>query len=295
MIGARHPVLGRLRRLSRQRSVRTAENAFVIDGPTLLAEALAAAVAIDEVVAEPDAAEALLARAEEAGAVVHRAPAGTLARVTATVTPQSTAAIARPGDRSLEGALDGLERPQLVLVLVAVNDPGNAGTLMRSAEAAGAEAVIFCDDSVDPYNPKAVRGSAGSVFRLRVVRSAEAPAALKALHERGIQTIGTVAHGGTPYDALDLTVPSAIVVGSEAHGLAEAVLSRLDERATIPMRAPVESLNVGMAGTLVCFEALRQRRRVGSQGHPRNPLDGAASPEGESVAERSESHMRVGR
>jgi RNA methyltransferase, TrmH family len=260
MIGARHPALGRLRRLSRQRSARTEAGAFVIDGPTLLSEALDAGVEVVEVVAEPDAPADVLHRAERAGAAVHRATAGTLARVAGTVTPRSTAAVARLDELTLDGALAGLDQPELVLLLVAINDPGNAGTLVRSADAAGVGAVVFSDDSVDPYNPKCVRGSAGSLFRLPAVRSAGARESLLRLGERGIRRIGAVARDGRPYDQVDLTGPTAIVVGSEAHGLADALRSQLDELVTIPMRPPVESLNVGMAGTLLCFEALRQRR-----------------------------------
>jgi TrmH family RNA methyltransferase len=276
VIGARHPVLSRLRQLSRQRKARDAEGTFVIDGPKLVAEALAAGVALLEVVAEPDAPAELVERARGSGATVHRAPAGTLARVTATATPQPIAAIAVREDRALGPVLDGLDRPELVVVLVGVNDPGNAGTLLRSADAVGAGAVVFSDDAVDPYNPKCVRASAGSLFRVPVVRWDDAATLVAVLRERGLRSVGTVARGGRAYDEVDLTRPTAVVLGSEAHGLPDDVGAQLDERATIPMRAPVESLNVAMAGTLLCFEALRQRR--GSQDRSRNRLDDASSP-----------------
>src|SRR5829696_2768367 len=133
-IGARHPSIRRLRRLTRRRSSRSDEGLFVLDGPVLVAEALDAGVAVDEVVAEPGAPADLLARA--AGATVHTALPGTLAGATDTTTPQPVAAVARLSDASLEDAL-GAAGP-LALVLVGVTDPGNAGTLLRSAEAAGA-------------------------------------------------------------------------------------------------------------------------------------------------------------
>lgn len=239
----------------------------MIDGPTLLAEALDAGVEVEEVFAEPDASAELLERVES----VRRVPAGALAKAVDTVTPQPVAAIARLADPELTELLDRIADTPLVVVLVGVNDPGNAGTLLRSAEAAGAHVVVFCDDSVDPYNPKCVRGAAGSLFRLGVVRSTTSTEALAVLHERGISTVGTDAHRGTPYDEVDWTRPSAVVLGSEAHGLEPALVKQLDETATIPMRGPVESLNVGMAGTLVCFEALRQRRTG-------NRLDDAGAP-----------------
>lgn len=267
MIGTKHQSLQRLRRLTRRRSARTGEGAFVIDGPTLLAEALVCGLPLLEVIAEPDAPDALLAQAEAAGAVVLRASAGALAKAAGTVTPQAVATIAAlPADPPLTVA-------QLALVAVDLNDPGNAGTLLRSAEAAGVDLVVFAGDSVDPYNPKCVRAAAGSLFRLPVVRAVAGDAALAELRAAGVRLLGMVARGGTVYDHVDYAVPSAVVLGSEAHGLPTGVEASLDELVTIPMSGPTESLNVGMAGTIVCFEAQRQRRaRAGNQ------LDGTPSP-----------------
>jgi TrmH family RNA methyltransferase len=259
----------------------------VIDGPTLLAEALDAGVPLDEVLAEPGAPGDLLAAVADAGATVRHVAEGVLARATDTVTPQPVAAIARLADVDLDEALGGLgtpTQPGLVLVLVGVNDPGNAGTLLRSAEAAGAGAVVFCDDAVDPYNPKCVRGAAGALFRLRVVRTTTSAAAVAALRAHGIRSLGTVAREGTPYDAVDLTGPTAVVLGSEAHGLPPSLQAGLDALVTIPMRGGAESLNVGMAGTIICFEALRQRRAAEapsgapSEAPSDNPLDDRSSP-----------------
>jgi TrmH family RNA methyltransferase len=267
----------RLRRLSRRRSVRADEGAFVIDGPTLLAEALDARIRLDEVLAEPGAPRTLLDRAEAAGATVHLVHDGVLAKATDTVTPQPVVAVARFADLDLAGALDGASRPELVLVLAGVGTPGNAGTLLRSAEAAGAEVVVFSDDAVDPYNPKCVRSAAGALFRLRIVRSTTGTAAVAALRGRGIRSLGTVARDGVPYDEIDMTVPVALVLGSEAHGLPPKLEADLDALVTIPMRGGSESLNVGMAGTIICFEALRQRRRA-AEAPSDNPLDDRSSP-----------------
>jgi RNA methyltransferase, TrmH family len=259
LIGARHHTMQRLRRLSRRRSARSAEGAFVIDGPTLVAEALDAGVAIDDVVAEPSCPEALLDRATATGAAVHRTAEGTLARVTHTVTPQGVAAVARFTDRPASDAVAAAG--PLALVLVAVSDPGNAGTLLRSAEAAGAGAVVFCDASVDPFGPKCVRSSAGSVFRLAVSRDAGSAAALAACAAAGVRTVGTLARDAPAYDEADLAGPVALVLGSEAHGLPDPVADGVDTAVTIPMAGRTESLNVAMAGTILCFESLRQRRR----------------------------------
>jgi TrmH family RNA methyltransferase len=272
VIGARHPSIKRLRRLSRRRSARTAEAAFVVDGPVLLAEALDAGVAVAEVVAEPGAPAELLARAAAAGATVRPAAAGTLAGVTDTVTPQPVVAVAGLAGACVSPAAAAAVAGPLALVLVGVADPGNAGTLLRSAEAAGAGAVAFCDGSVDPFGPKCVRASAGSLFRVAVVRSAIAADVLAALAGAGAVSVATAAHGDLPaYDTVDLSGarrPVALVLGSEAHGLPDAVVAAVDEVVTIPMAGRTESLNVAMAGTVVCFEALRQRRSKGLDGPP---------------------------
>jgi TrmH family RNA methyltransferase len=257
-IGARHPTMQRLRRLSGRRSARGDEGAFVIDGPTLLAEALDAAVPVDAVVAEPGCPPQLLARAAAAGAAVHRATPGALARVVDAVTPQGVAAIGRFADRPPDDVAAGAG--PLALVLVGVADPGNAGTLLRSAEAAGAGAVLFCAGSVDPYGPKCVRASAGSLFRLAIGRDGDTGAALAALRAHGLTTVATLARGAPAYDAADLGGPVALVLGNEAHGLAPEIAAAVDRAVTIPMAGRAESLNVAMAGTILCFESLRQRR-----------------------------------
>jgi TrmH family RNA methyltransferase len=266
---SRHPLVQRLRRLSGRRSARSDEGAFVIDGPTLLDEALDAGVAVEEVLAEPGCPERLLDRAEAAGAEVHRATTGLLARATDTVTPQPVAAIATFDDIDPAGAA-GRAGP-LALVLVGVGDPGNAGTLLRSVEGAGGGAALFCDGSVDPFGPKCVRASAGSVFRLAVTRSASAVDALAALASGGVATVGTRARDADPYDRADLARPVAIVLGSEAHGVPDVVAVAVDAVVTIPMEGHIESLNVGMAGTILCFESLRQRRHAARAAGARGP------------------------
>ncbi len=236
----------------------------MIDGPVLVGDALDAGVALDEVVAEPGVPTALVERLAAAGVPVRSVAAGTLARATDTTTPQPVAAVARLGDAPLAAAVDAAAAGPLALVLVGVGDPGNAGTLLRSAEAAGARAVVFCDGSVDPYGPKCVRSSAGSVFRLAVVRDAPSGGAIDALRARGVTTVATLARrAATAYDRADLAGPVAIVLGSEAHGLPAGVADRVDTAVTIPMAGRTESLNVAMAGTILCFESLRQRRASG--------------------------------
>lgn len=259
-MGARHPSIQRLRRLSGRRAARLEEGAFVVDGPLLAREALGAGLRLLDVFVVGDTAPDVVAEATRTGARVHVVSPEVLARATDTVTPQGMAAIAARPAATLTGAISTATAGPLSLVLVDVQDPGNAGTLLRAAEAAGAAAVLFCGASVDPWSPKCVRASAGALFHLPVVDGGEATTVLAQLAAQGARTVATVVRGGTPYDHLDLTGPVAVVVGSEAHGLPGPLVALVDERATIPMAGRAESLNVAMAGTLLCFESLRQRR-----------------------------------
>jgi RNA methyltransferase, TrmH family len=268
LTGPRHASVQRLRRLARQRRARDEERAFVLDSPLLLGEALEAGLRVDEVFAGPGADPALLARAGAAGAMVRSVADGVLAKATGTVTPQPVAAVAARHDVALGDAVaplaGGATGPEpLALVLVGVGDPGNLGTLARSARATGAQALICCDGTVDPYNPKAVRASAGTLFGLTVVVGESFHTVLEALREQTVRAVGTVVDGGTAYDRADLGGPVAVVLGNEAHGLGVERSGQLDELVSIPMAGPTESLNVAMAGTVICFEVARQRRRRG--------------------------------
>lgn len=232
----------------------------MVDGPTLVAEALEAGVPLAHVFAAPGADRSLLARAERAGAAIHPVTADVLARATDAVTPNGVAAIARRLEVPVAEAVRVAATGPLALVLAGVSDPGNAGTLVRAAEAAGAVAVLFCAGSVDPTNPKCVRAAAGSLFHLPVAIGGEATEVLEQLRAAGVQTAATVVRDGLPYDETDLRGPLALVLGPEAHGLPPAVVDAVDLRLTIPMAGRAESLNVAMAGAVVCFESLRQRR-----------------------------------
>lgn len=248
-LGARHPEVDRLRRLLRRRRDRLEERAFVIEGPTLLAEALAAGVDVEAVYA-PDGVELDL------DVPVRRLQKGVLERVADAVTPQPVLAVVRRPDTTL----DDLGDLSFVVVCVDLQDPGNAGTVVRSAEAAGAAAVVFVGASVDPYNPKAVRASAGSLFHVGIVSGGETVAMLEGLGDRGLIRLGTIPRGGCSVNDADLTVPLALVLGNEAHGLPLEADELLDGHLSIPMAGRSESLNVGMAASVLCFEVARQRR-----------------------------------
>lgn len=250
-LGARHPEVERLRRLLRRRSDRASERAFVLEGPKVLAEAIAAGAPLEAVYVadgtELDVPDWVHVR------VLQR---GVLERVADTVTPQPILAVCGAVDVDLADVLSAT----FVVVCVDLQDPGNAGTILRSAEAAGAGAVVLAGASVDPMNPKAVRASAGSLFHVPVVSGGDPVAVLDALGARGLRRLGTVARDGESLDEADLTGPVALVLGNEAHGLPAEVDACLDGHLTIPMIGRSESLNVGMATAVLCFEVARQRR-----------------------------------
>lgn len=258
MLAARNPRVVRLGRLSRERKVRRAEGRFVLDGPTLLTDALAAGVVVEECFVEPGAlSRHAVARAVEAaskaGATVHEVRGG-LAGHLDVVTPNGVASVAVTPDRR-----PGDDGPSLDLVLVEVSDPGNAGTLLRTAEAVGARSVVLTDGSVDAWSPKVVRASAGSGLRVPV-RGGDPEAVLRDLGEQGVMRVGTRGRDGRTPEAIDLTGRVALVLGSEAHGLPTALEPLVDEWVSLPMGGAVESLNVAVAGSVLAYEVARQRR-----------------------------------
>ena len=229
------------------------------EGPKLLEEALRAGAAVDTVFLDTGADPAhreLADRAGRHGATVVELDAGVLARVSDAVTPQPVAAVVA----MLHVPLEALPVGGLTLVCAGVQDPGNAGTVIRSASAAGSGAVVFCEGAVDIYNPKAVRASAGALFHLPVAVGPATDEVLAHYRGLGVTTVGTVVDGGVDHDRVDWTGPAALVMGSESHGLPASLHDRLDQLVTIPMDGAAESLNVAMAATVICFEAARQRR-----------------------------------
>jgi TrmH family RNA methyltransferase len=245
----------RLRQLIERSTMRAREGAFVVEGPTLLSDALDAGVELECLFVAPGTAAPVVDRAAGAGVPVFYLAPGVLERVATTVTPQPVLAIARTLDVDL-GELAGAS---LILVCVDVRDPGNLGTVLRSAEASGVGGIICCEGSVDVYNPKCVRASAGSLFHTRIVARGEPVKVLGTLGGWGLKRLGTRATDGVPYYRVDLTVPTAVVLGNEAHGLPPSLEDGLDGWVSVPMQGRAESLNVGMAAAVLCFEAARQR------------------------------------
>jgi RNA methyltransferase, TrmH family len=246
-----------------RRSTRRSEGAFVVEGVKLLSSALEAGSPVEAVFVDdgarthPDVV-AVLDVALERGARVFDLAPGVLARVADTVTPQPVLAVVGIPT----AALADLGGATFVVVCVEVRDPGNAGAVIRVAHAAGADAVVCCDGTVDPFNPKTVRASAGSVFHIPIVDAGDAGEVLDALGGRGLRRLAAVSSGGTPYTEVDLTSPFALVLGNEANGLPAQLEDRLDARVTIPMGGGAESLNVSTAAAVLCFEAARRRSNL---------------------------------
>ena len=175
----------------------------------------------------------------------------------ATESPQGVAALVRVKEHKLE---DVLRAPEALVVVVAgVQDPGNLGTIVRSAEAFGAHGVLLAEKTVSAFHPKTVRASAGSLFRVPAVH-VEMDVALAALQSRGLRLVATSSHKGTPLEEAGLTGAVALFIGSEGAGLPRGVLAKMDEVVAIRHSARVESLNAGVAASILLYEAARQRR-----------------------------------
>ena len=248
-----------LRRLIGRRSSRHDEGRFVVEGPVLVAEAVAAGWDCEAQFVAAEADGVVQPGVDGAGPVFELA-AGVLERVASTETPQNPIAVVRMRDRS--PARELLAAASFVLVLDRIADPGNLGTILRSAEASGADLVVLTPGSVDPYNPKVVRASAGALFHVPVLEATTADVAAA-----GLVLVGTSSHDSPnrtvlEYTAADLTDRIAIVMGNEAAGLPDEWTDAdgpIRRWVTISHRGRSESLNVAMAATVLVFEAARQR------------------------------------
>ena len=237
----------------------------MVEGPVQVVEALQTVSAycehaeVETVFVDAELDPSQLRSIQQAGPDVELclvAP-GVLGAVLSTVNPQPAAALVRIPQRRLE---DFVEVDGPVVVMVDVADPGNVGTMIRTAEAAGVGAVVACGHTADWTNPKVVRAAAGACLRLPVVVQSEPIAVLQALAETGRPVLAATVHpDAAVYDQVDLT-RSVIVLGNEANGLNDETVQACDRSVTIPLGGPTESLNVATAGAVLCFESLRQRR-----------------------------------
>ncbi|HEY3988624.1 MAG TPA: RNA methyltransferase [Acidobacteriaceae bacterium] len=197
-------------------------------------------------------------------------PADVFRSAIATEQPQGIAALVHPPAFSTDAIFRAAV--PLILVLAGLQDPGNVGTLLRSAEAFAASGVLLLPGTASPWNPKTLRASAGSAFRMPTITASETEA-LDLLTEHNIPAIAAVAHAGIPISEAPLTGACALLIGNEGAGLSDTLLAAAVQRVTIPMPGNVESLNAAIAGSLLLYEAARQRaREAARQRAPQQPL-----------------------
>jgi TrmH family RNA methyltransferase len=270
------------------RPARLKREQFLAEGPQAVREALRLhqqrlAVGQPGVVEEVYASESCLDRYPEFEDLAEGTPAyiatdEVLAAMADTVTPQGILAVCRFLDISLDEVLDA--GPRLIAVLCQVRDPGNAGTVLRAADAAGADALVLTESSVDIYNPKAVRSTAGSLFHLPVVLGADIEEVAAACRARGIGLLAADGHGDLNLDILQdenaarrmtasgaasayaLESPTAWLFGNEAQGLSDSELALADHRVAVPVYGAAESLNLGTAATVCLYASARSQHAV---------------------------------
>ncbi|ORA72014.1 RNA methyltransferase [Mycolicibacterium insubricum] len=230
---------------------------FLAEGPNLVEAALARGLAL-EVFATADAElkhSQLLARAD---VPVHRITERAAKALSETVTPPGLVAVCTLP----EIGIADLEAPRLVLVVVGLGEPGNAGTMIRTAHAMGADAVVLTGNSVDPYNGKCLRASAGSIFAIPVITEPDPDVVLDVLRAAGVQILATTLDGDLDLDTAGgrLAAPTAWLFGPEAHGLSADLALGADHRVRIPMPGGAESLNVAAAAAICLYVSARTRR-----------------------------------
>ena len=243
-------------RASFARGCRTERGLLAIEGEHLLREAVASGLELATVFVQMGREELLDRIGVPGDAETLVLPPEIFASAVDTESPQGIAALVRPHAFTLEAVLGG--RSPLLLIAAGLQDPGNLGTLIRSAEAFGATGYVILPGTVSPENQKTLRASAGSIFRLAGVTLCE-DHILHELAERKIRTVAAVAAQGDPLAGHDLTQPTALILGNEGAGISPSILNRADARVTIPMPGPVESLNAAIAGSILLYEAARQR------------------------------------
>jgi TrmH family RNA methyltransferase len=250
-----NPLFKAIRRLQARSGTRD-KNRFILEGFKLAHEALESGIDIEQAVISRSAGvgETLLARLEQAGASVVSVPARLFRRVSSLETPEGILLVARKPPHGAGEALG-----DLVLVLAGIQNPGNLGAMARVAEAAGTTALVRCHGSTDPFQPKSLRASMGSLLRIPVVEGEAPESTLPLLRDKGLAISACIPRGGVDFREADLRSPLALVMGNEASGLPEHLLELTDQRVSIPMKDSVESLNVAMVTGLVLYEAARQR------------------------------------
>ena len=238
------------RHVGRRRAAR-----FLAEGPNLVEAALRR-----DLVVEVFVTQAAFSRFESmlGGVPVHLVTDRAAKALSDTVTPVGLVAVCEVPSTSLDDVLaDG---PRLIAVAAEISEPGNAGTLIRIADAMGADAVVLAGNSVDPYNGKCLRASAGSIFAVPVVSETDAGRAVSTLSDAGLRVLATTVDGETSLDDADLSGPTAWLFGPESHGLPAELANMAADRVRIPMSGEAESLNVAAAAAICLYETARANR-----------------------------------
>jgi TrmH family RNA methyltransferase len=264
-LGRNHALMRRLRSLRRDGVLRRSEGVYLAEGVHLAQEALRSGAEIDSFyvaarLRSTSAGRELLDAIVRGGAPCHETEDATLDAAQDARSPQPVACLVRRPERTAAEVDALLDRRPLAVVLESIQDPGNLGALLRSADGAGCGVAFVTGTSADPYHPRAVRATMGSIFRLPVV---ERPVVevVGPLRRRGYVLLGAAPRHGQDYSRADLRGQIALVLGNEGAGISAELTQALDAALTIPLRDGVESLSVGAAGAVLLFEIARQRRR----------------------------------
>ena len=229
-----------------------------IEGPNLIEEALRAGLRVKTIFVAQGAERLLDKLQVKRDVEVLQLPKKLLDQALATETPQSIAALIEPPSWSWSDVLNQNQKKTLVIVLAGIQDPGNLGTILRSAEAFGATGVVSLPGTVSAWNAKAVRASAGSVFRVPVL-AAEIDECIPRLRSAGVAILATLARAAQQAHSADLAGPVALIIGNEGSGIPAEIARQVDGEITIPCPGPVESLNAAVAASVLLYEASQQR------------------------------------
>jgi RNA methyltransferase, TrmH family len=245
-------------RMALARPAHTVRQLAAIEGPKMLEEALRAGLRLATVFVAQGSEQLVDALRLPAATETLRLPRKLLDAALATETPQPVAALVAPPNWSWPHLLVPNQKKTLLVVLAGLQDPGNLGSILRAAEAFGATGVVSLPGTVSPWNPKAVRASAGSIFRVPLLAVSEREC-LEELREAGVRILASTTHGAQPADQADLACPIALIIGNEGNGVPANLVARADLKITIPCPGPVESLNAAVAAGVLLYEASRQR------------------------------------
>lgn len=242
---------------------RKKEKVFLIEGVKMVEDALRDKLGVKQVIASTSLTQhhgkSVIKLAESRGIDILWISERLMDAVAESKTPQPVMAVVEMREHSEEALIAHASR--LIVIAHQLQDPGNLGTIIRTAEAVGASGVAVTQNSVDPHNPKAVRASMGSIMRLPVAKIADVQGFLGKCNKAGFQTAATVLQGNRDLFEADLTKPTVVIFGQEGSGLQGSLLESVDLQLRIPMAESIDSLNVATSAAVVLYEALRQRMK----------------------------------